>query len=203
MKPHTAERAGRVRWRQGVLAVVLAGVVTTVPSMALLLLINDGSIDIPSDATLDGILFASLAPVLFCGLWVSWAWPGRRFAEYAGLGVIAAVVDLFLVGGLLGSLLPVGPFVEWIAFDYKEVASSVGIMALFTAGALMGEVARRVRASRSARKAGHEPALAGGRSPSGTAGSDTAMTVVHALGPSALTLVGTIFTTVVGGSPLK
>jgi hypothetical protein len=200
---HVTDRLGRVRWRQEVLAVTLAGMVTTLPSMALLLLINQGRIDIPSNGTLDGILFASLAPVLLCGLWASWAWPGRRAAAYAGLGVIAAVVDLFLVGGLLGGLLPEGPYAVWISFDSKEVASAAGIVALFTAGALGGEVARRFRASRAARGASYKPALADGRSHSGSAGSGTTLTVVNALGPPALTLVGTIFTTVVSDSPLK
>jgi hypothetical protein len=208
---HRADRAGGVRRLQGVFAVALASMVTTVPSMALLPLINEGRIDFPSQTTLDVILFASLAPVVLCGLWASWAWPGRRVAEYAGLGVIAAVVDLFVVGGLVGGLLPdvevtVGLQVytlEWIAFDWKEVASSAGIVALFTAGALGGEVARRFRASRAARKAGHEPALAGGGSVSGSSQGGTTSKLLEVLGPPGLTLVGTVFTAVVAGSPLK
>ena len=198
-----AGQAPRARWRQEVLAVVLAGMVTTVPSMALLLLINEGRIDIPSDTTLDRILFGSLAPVLLCGLWASWAWPARRVAEYAGLGMIAAAVDFFLVGGLLASLLPDGPYAVWVPFEAKEVASSVGIVALFTAGALGGEVARRFRAARAARKANYDPTLANRRRPSASAGRDPILMVASALGPPALTLVGTVFTTVVGDSPLK
>jgi hypothetical protein len=193
----------RVRRGQEVLAVILAGMVTTVPSMALLLLINQGRIVTPSPGTLDGILFASLAPVLLCGVWASWAWPGRSAAAYAGLGVIAAVIDLFLVGGLLGGLLPKGPYVVWISFDSKEVASAAGIVALFTAGALAGEVTRRFRASRAAPGGSLRSALADGGSRSGEAGSNTTLSVVNALGPPALTLIGTIFTTVVSDSPLK
>jgi hypothetical protein len=177
--------------------------VTTVPSMVLLLLINAGRIDFPSDTTLDRILFGSLAPVLLCGLWASWAWPGRHVAYYAGLGVIAAVVDFLLVGGLLASFLPNGPYAVWVPFEAKEVAASVGIVALFTAGALGGEVARRFRASRAARKGIYEPGFADGRWPSGSTGSDPRLMMASALGPPALTLVGTIFTTVVGDSPLK
>jgi hypothetical protein len=197
-----AGRAGGVRRLQGVVAVALASMVTTAPSMALLVLINEGRIDLPSQTTLDVILFASLAPVVLCGLWASWAWPGRRGAEYAALGVIAAMVDLFLVGGVLGGLLP-EHVVEWISFDSKEIASSAGIVALFTAGALGGELARRLRASRAARKAGHEPALAGGGSVSGSSQGGTKLRLLEVLGPPGLTLVGTIFTGVVGGSPLK
>jgi hypothetical protein len=177
--------------------------VTTVPSMVLLLLINEGRIDFPSDTTLDRILFGSLAPVLLCGLWASWAWPGRRVAEYAGLGVIAAAIDFLLVGGLLASFLPDGPYAVWVPFDAKEVAASVGILALFTAGALGGEVARRFRASRAARKGIYGPEFADGRWPSGSAGGDPRLMMASALGPPALTLVGTIFTAVVGDSPLK
>jgi hypothetical protein len=208
---HTADRAGGVRRLQGVFAVALASIVTTVPSMALLVLIDEGRIDLPSQTTLDVILFASLTPVVLCGLWASWAWPGRRVAEYAGLGVIAALVDLFLVGGVIGGLLPEpvvvdadGVYaVDWISFDSKEVVSSAGIVALFTAGALGGELARRFRGSRAARQAGHEPALAGSGSASGSSPGGTTFRLLEVLGPPGLTLVGTIFTGVVSGSPLK
>lgn len=201
--PRARKDAHRVQPAHGFLAVVLAGMVTTVPSMVLVLLINEGRIDFPSGTTLDRILFGSLAPVFLCGLWASWAWPGRRVADYAGLGAIAAVIDFLLVGGLLASFLPKGPYAVWVPFEAKEVAASVGILALFTAGALGGEVARRYRASRAPGKGIYQPKFADGRWRAGSAGSDPKFVMASALGPPALGLVGTILTAVVSESPLK
>lgn len=205
---HSPGRAGPARRLHCVLAVAVAGMVTTVPSLVLLQLINGERIGIPTQATLDRILFASLAPVVLCGLWASWAWPGRRAVAYASLGVVAAAVDLVLVGGVLGGLLPDGHllpggyWIEWTSFDSKELASSAGIVALFTGGALGGQAVRRSRASRVVRKAGREPALAGGGSGSVSPHGGTTSRLLEVLGPSALTLVGTICTAVVSGSPL-
>jgi TIR domain len=80
--------APRPRWRQIGVAVLLAGMITTIPQLIWWLATRGA---FPSNQFVFGILHPL---TLLCGLWAGLAWPGRHPKGYAVLGSFAGLLDL-------------------------------------------------------------------------------------------------------------
>jgi hypothetical protein len=177
--------ASRPRWRQIGVAVLLAGMITTIPQLIWWLSTRGA---FPSNQFVFGILHPL---TLLCGLWAGLAWPGRHPKGYAVLGAVAGLLDLAINWSIfhLSSLLRPG----WSAIGGIDLLSTIGIAALFTAGGLFGEL---IESWRFTRRRGEESEVVRGiaqkASGPGRQPSEPTLKLVQALGPSILALLGLI-----------
>lgn len=125
--PRETRVAPRPRWRQIILAVLLAGTITIVPQPLWPLLRG-----MPMEPA---FVYVVLHPItLFCGLWASLAWPGRHPKAYLLLGSCAGLIDL-TINWWFGQIIPSRPPVR-----PGDLLSDIGIAVLFTAGGRFGDL---------------------------------------------------------------
>jgi hypothetical protein len=186
--------APRPRWGQIVVAVLLAGSITTIPQAILKLATGT----FPTQLFIFGVLHAL---TLLCGLWAGLAWPGRHLKGLVALGSLAGLLDLAInwsIWQLYSALNSSSPkttssWFSWSPIDTLDYLSIIGIAALFTAGGLFVDLIEswrfpRRREEESEVVRGIAQAASGpGRQP-----SQTTLTLVQALGPSILALLGLI-----------
>jgi TIR domain len=177
--------APRPKWRQIGVAVLLAGMITTIPQL-IWWLATLGAF--PSNLFVFGILHPL---TLLCGLWAGLAWPGRHPKGYAVLGLFAGLLDLAINWSIfhLSSLFRPG----WSAIGGLDLLSTIGIAALFTAGGLFGDL---IESWRIPRKRGEESEvvreIAEKASGPGRQPNESTLRLIQALGPSILALIGLI-----------
>jgi zinc ribbon protein len=178
--------APRPRWAQIGVAVLLAGMITTIPQLIWWLATGLGVFPSPQ------FVFGILHPLtLLCGLWAGLAWPGRHPKGYALLGSFAGLLDLVINWSIAVILRNWWPDVWYIT--PLDFLSDIGIAALFTAGGLFGDLIeswrlprRREEESEVVREIAQQ-ASGPRRQP-----SETTLKLVQALGPSLLALLGLI-----------
>jgi hypothetical protein len=175
--PPDTRVAPRARWRQIVLAVLLAGTITIVPQR-LWFLLTDNLIP-------DVFVYMILHPItLFCGLWASLAWPGRHPQGYLLLGSCAGLIDLTILGQIISS---------WSLVRPVDLLSDVGIAVLFTAGGRFGDLFEGWRYPHaSAGESELTRKIADKVSGPAREPNETTTRFVQALGPIALVLIGII-----------
>jgi hypothetical protein len=183
--------APRPRWGQIVVAVLLAGMITTIPQLIWWL--------VTGVFPQYGFVFGILHPLtLLCGLWAGLAWPGRHPMGFAILGSFAGLLDLAINWSIftLSSLFLPG----WSSITGLDLLSDIGIAALFMAGGLFGDL---IESWRSPRRRGEEAeglrGIAQQASGPGIQPSESTLKLVQALGPSTLALIGIILG-IVGGT---
>ena len=178
--------APRPRWRQIGVAVLLAGMITTIPQLIWWLATGLGVFPSPQ------LVFGILHPLtLLCGLWAGLAWPGRHPKGYAVLGSFAGLLDLAINWSIftLSSLFLPG----WSPITGLDLLSTIGIAALFTAGGLFGDLIESWRSPRRREEESEvvreiaQQASGPRRQP-----SESTLKLVQALGPSILALLGLI-----------
>ena len=176
--------APRPRWGQIGVAVLLAGMITTIPQLIWWLVTR--GIFPPN-----GFVFGLHPLTLLCGLWVGLAWPGRHPIGFAILGSLAGLLDLAINWSIftLSSLFLPG----WSPITGLDLLSTIGIAALFTAGGLFGDL---IESWRSPRRRGAESEVVRGiaqtASGPGRQPDESTLKLVQALGPSLLALIGLI-----------
>lgn len=121
-----ARFAPRPRWRQVILAVLLAGTITVVPQVPWYVL--TGTL---TPGLINWVIFHPIT--LLCGLWVSLAWPGSHPRAYVLLGSCAALLDLTINLGFERLIS------FWPSVDLADLLSDIGIVALFTVGGHFGD----------------------------------------------------------------
>lgn len=125
--PREPRYVRRPRWRQIVLAVLLAGTITIVPQPLWRLLTG-----VPIEPA---YIYVILHPItLICGLWASLAWPGRHPGAYLLLGSCAALIDL-TINWWFGQLIPARSPVS-----LGDLLSDLVIVALFVLGGRLGDL---------------------------------------------------------------
>jgi hypothetical protein len=178
--------APRPRWAQIGVAVLLAGMITTIPQLIWWLATGLGVFPSPQ------FVFGILHPLtLLCGLWAGLAWPGRHPKGYAVLGSFAGLLDLAINWSIftLSSLFLPG----WSPITGLDLLSTIGIAALFTAGGLFGDLIESWRSPRRREEESEvvreiaQQASGPRRQP-----SESTLKLVQALGPSILALLGLI-----------
>jgi len=139
----------------------------------------------------NGFVFGLHPLTLLCGLWVGLAWPGRHPKGFAILGSLAGLLDLAINWSIftLSSLFLPG----WSPITGLDLLSTIGIVALFTAGGLFGDL---IESWRSPRRRGAESEAVRGiaqrASGPGRQPDESTLKLVQALGPSLLALIGLI-----------
>jgi TIR domain len=179
--------APRPRWAQIGVAVLLAGMITTIPQLIWALAHHELSFL---------FIFGILHPLtLLCGLWAGLAWTGRHPIGLAVLGSFAGLLDLAInwsIAFLLDSLTGLWPILEW-PITGLDVLSAIAIAALFTAGGLFGDL---IESWRFPRKRGEESEVVRGIAQNASGPrrqpSEPTLKLVQALGPSILALIGLI-----------
>ena len=141
-------REGTRRTRRGqiVVAVLLAGTITTIPQAIFTL--ATGSFPSPL------FIFGVLHPLtLLCGLWAGFALgPGRHLQKLVALGSLAGLLDLAinwsirqLYLSLYSSWPQISSWFSWGPIEKLDYLSIIGIAALFTAGGLIADQIERRR----------------------------------------------------------
>ena len=172
--------APRPRWRQIILAVLLAGTITIVPQ-PLWRLLTGMAVD-------PAFVYLVLHPItLFCGLWASLAWPGRHPGAYLLLGSCAGLIDL-TINWWFGQIIPSRPQVR-----PGDLLSDIGIAVLFTAGGRFGDLFEGWRHPHaSAGESDLTRKIADKVSGPARGPNETTTRLVQALGPIGLVLLGII-----------
>jgi hypothetical protein len=179
--------APRPRWAQIGVAVLLAGMITTIPQLIWWLATGLGVF--PSPQFVYWILFPL---TLLCGLWAGLAWPGRHPKGLAVLGSLAGLLDLVINWSIAVIMRNWWPDV-WYITPLDFFLGSIPIAVLFTAGGLFGDL---IESWRSPRRREEESEVVRGiaqhASGPGRQPSETTLKLVQALGPSILALLGVI-----------
>lgn len=183
---------GRPMWGQIGLVVVLAG---TVPIVVQFLVLLAGPIPVdiwgrpnPSypafRTTFLFVYFLLHLLPLPLGIWAGLSWPGKHPTGHVLLGIVAGVIEAvtaIIIITVFAGVVELGPE-DYIAF--------VSTTILFAAGGLLGDVIEGRRSTYRDR------GTSLGQGANASPGSGPQATLMSALGPAALGLVGTIITAI-------